>query len=71
MLFQSCFSAGLSAVFSLVYVAQILAFIPELALPALVVTVLTALPALAAVMLQAGLSEREMEEENRGAGDCF
>ena len=71
MLFQSCFSAGLSAVFSLVYVAQILAFIPELALPALVVTVLTALPALAAVMLQAGLSEREMEEENRERGIAF
>lgn len=71
MLFQSCFSAGLSAVFSLVYVAQILAFIPELALPALVVTVLTALTALAAVMLQAGLSEREMEEENRERGIAF
>ena len=71
MLFQSCFAAGLSAVFSLVYVIQILAFIPELAFPALAVTALTALPALVAVIFQSGLAEREMEEENRERGIAF
>lgn len=71
MLFQSGFAAGLSAVFSLVYVVQILAFIPELAFPALIVTALTVLPALAAVMLQSGLSARETEAENSERGIAF
>lgn len=71
MLFQSGFAAGLSAVFSLVYIVQILAFIPELAFPALTVTALTVLPALAAVMLRSGLSARETEAENSERGIAF
>ncbi|MDO4332263.1 MAG: NHLP bacteriocin export ABC transporter permease/ATPase subunit [Eubacteriales bacterium] len=71
MLFDAVFSAGLTAVFSLLYIGQVLAYAPELTAPALLVTLVTLLLSLAASLLQMRVSERQMTEAGRESGMVY
>ena len=53
-------SSGLTSLFSLAYVVQIAHYTPELLVPALVVTFLTLVVTVASVLMQTGISRRQM-----------
>lgn len=53
-------STGLTSVFSLAYVLQIVHYTPALVAPALVVTLLTLLATIMSIMMQTRVSERQM-----------
>ena len=61
-------SAGLSSIFSLLYLPQILGFAPSLALPSLIAIVLTAVVTAATTFLQARINRRHLEHEAKEAG---
>ncbi len=53
-------TTGLSSVFSLAYIGQIIHYTPALLVPALVVTLLTLLITVASVLMQTSVSKRQM-----------
>ena len=53
-------STGLTSVFSLAYVAQIIHYTPALLVPSLVVTLVTIVITIASVLMQTGVSRRQM-----------
>ncbi len=53
-------TTGLSSVFSLAYIGQIIRYTPALLVPALVVTLLTLLITVASVLMQTSVSKRQM-----------
>jgi len=68
LLSQSFLTAGLSGVFSLAYIAQVLAFAPQLALPALIITILQmGLSALTTIRTM-DYARRQMKEQVKLSG---
>ena len=61
-------SAGLSSIFSLLYLPQILGFVPSLALPSLIAIVLTVIVTAAATFVQARINRKHLEHEAKEAG---
>lgn len=68
LLVSAGLSAGLAAVFSLAYVAQIFKYAPVLARPALVALAATLVCAVAAASLQVKVSRRQMEVDAKESG---
>ena len=68
ILSQSTFGTGLSSLFSLVYVAQILAFAPQLALPALVITIIQVVASTLVTLYSTRYARRQMETSNKLSG---
>ncbi len=62
------FSSGLSSVFSLLYIRQIFRFAPVLALPSVIIILITVLLRVATSLLQIRISKRRMELDARQSG---
>lgn len=71
MLFDTVFSTGLTAIFSLVYIGQITEFAPSLALPSAIITLLTAGFSLLAAFVQMRITEKRMIEEGKENGMVY
>lgn len=71
MMLNAVFSTGLTAVFSLVYIAQVFAYAPALAVPAILVTLLTAAVSLATALTQMRISEKQMTEAGKENGMVY
>ena len=71
MMLNAAFSTGLTAVFSLVYIAQVFAYAPALAAPAILVTLLTAAVSLATALTQMRISEKQMTEAGKENGMVY
>ena len=71
MLFESIFSTGLSAVFSLVYVGQIMSFAPALVWPSIAVTLTTFGISVMTALVQMGVTEKQMEEDGKENGMVY
>ena len=68
VLSQTVLGAGLSSVFSLVYVAQILTFAPQLALPALVITLVQVVASTMLTIRATHYMRKEMEANTKLSG---
>lgn len=71
MLVSTVLSAALTSLFSLLYLPQIAAYAPGLALPALAVLAATAALSIAAALAQARVSRERMELEAKEAGMSY
>jgi NHLM bacteriocin system ABC transporter ATP-binding protein len=69
--FNAVFMTGLTAVFSLVYIGQIFVYAPALAVPAVVITLLTAGVSVLAALVQMRVTEHQMEEAGRENGMVY
>jgi len=65
------FSSGLSSVFSLLYIRQIFRFAPTLALPSVIIILITVLLSVATSLLQIRISKRRMELDARQSGLAY
>ena len=65
---SSTFGTGLSSLFSLIYVAQILAFAPQLALPALIITLLEVGASTIVTLRTTYYARRQMHAESKLSG---
>ncbi len=61
-------TTGLSSIFSLAYISQILLFSPSLVAPAMTVTILTALLTIVTMLIQVKISKRQMELASKESG---
>ena len=68
LLVQSLMGTAFTSLFSLLYITQIFAYAPALALPALAILVLTTALSIAAILLQTSVSRKRMELEAAEAG---
>ncbi len=68
---EMALTTGLTSLFSLIYVAQIFTFAPALAVPALVVMVLTLLVTVVQVLLQAQINRQQMELASKESGMSY
>ena len=68
---NAIFSTGLTAVFSLVYIGQVFAYAPALAVPAIIITLLTVGFSLATALMQMRISERQMTEAGKENGMVY
>lgn len=68
MLVDSVLSAGLTSLFSLIYISQIVAFVPALAAPAAIVIAVTLLFSVISTLVQVKVSRRRMEYETKESG---
>lgn len=71
MLFQTIFSTGLSAVFSLVYLGQIVNFAPALVAPSIAITLLTFGMSVVAAIVQMHILEKQMVETGKENGMVY
>lgn len=71
MMFDAIFSIGLTAVFSLVYLGQILKYTSSLVAPAVVITLLTVGFSVIASLIQMHITERQMLEEGKENGMIY
>ena len=71
MLLNAVFSTGLTAVFSLVYIAQVFAYAPALTAPAILITLLTAGFSLATALVQMRVSEKQLTEAGKENGMVY
>lgn len=71
MLVSTVLSAALTSLFSLLYLPQIAAYAPELALPALAVIAAAALLSAASALVQVRISRQRMELEAKEAGMSY
>lgn len=71
MLFDAVFSTGLTAVFSLIYIGQVIEFAPALAGPSVMITLLTAGFSLLAAFVQMRVTEKRMFEEGKENGMVY
>lgn len=70
-LVSSLLSAGLTGLFSLIYVGQIFTIVPSLAAPALLMIVLTLLISLAAALWQIKISRMRLEAASKESGVSY
>ena len=68
---QAVFSTGLSAVFSLAYISQLLTFAPSLTLPAIAVTVMTLAVTIITIILQMNVSKKQMLLAGKESGISY
>ncbi|MDD6051711.1 MAG: NHLP bacteriocin export ABC transporter permease/ATPase subunit [Clostridiales bacterium] len=71
MMLNAVFSTGLTAVFSLVYIAQVFAYAPALAMPAIIITLLTVAVSLITTMMQMRISEKQLTEAGKESGMVY
>ena len=71
MIFDAVFSTGLTAVFSLVYIGQVLKFAPTLVLPSIVITLVTICFLLLTSVVQMRITERQMNEAGKESGMVY
>lgn len=71
MMFDTIFSVGLTAVFSLVYIGQVFQFAPALVIPAVLITLLTLAVSLVASFTQMRISEKQMKEAGKESGMVY
>ncbi len=71
MIFETIFKAGLTAVFSLVYIGQIFKYAKELAEPALMVAMLTVIVSLLTAFGQMKITEKQMVEAGKENGMVY
>ncbi|MCM1023708.1 MAG: NHLP bacteriocin export ABC transporter permease/ATPase subunit [Prevotella sp.] len=71
MLVSILLSAGLTSVFSLVYIPQIFVYAPALAAPSLVVTLVTAAFSAVSALVQMKISKRQMELSSKESGMSY
>ena len=71
MIFDAVFSTGLTAVFSLVYIGQVLKFAPTLVVPSIVITLVTICFLLLTSVVQMRISERQMNEAGKESGMVY
>ena len=70
-LFNSLFSSGITAVFSLVYIGQIFAFAPALCGPALAIMISTFVITVVMIMYQMKITEEQLREAGREEGMVY
>ena len=63
-------SAGLTGLFSLAYIGQIVHYAPALVAPALIVTLITVVTTVVTMFLQIRISKKEMELSTKESGLC-
>lgn len=71
VIFNAVFSAGATAVFSVVYIGQLFQFAPAMAATAVLVLALTLLIIAAALLLQMNITEKQMTEAGRESGVVY
>lgn len=71
MIFDAVFSTGLTAVFSLVYIGQVLKFAPTLVVPSIVITLVTICFLLLTSVVQMRITERQMNEAGKESGMVY
>lgn len=71
MIFDAVFSTGLIAVFSLVYIGQVLKFAPTLVVPSIVITLVTICFLLLTSVVQMRITERQMNEAGKESGMVY
>lgn len=71
LIFEVIFSAGLSALFSLLYISQILEYAPALVVPVIVITGCTVLFSLLTAVMQMRISEKQMQEAGKENGMVY
>lgn len=71
MIFDAVFSTGLTAVFSLVYIGQVLKFAPTLVVPSIVITLATICFLLLTSVVQMRITERQMNEAGKESGMVY
>ena len=64
-------SAGITSIFSLVYIVQIFTYAPSLVAPALTVTIVTVLFSLISALVQMKISKQRMELASKESGMTF
>ncbi len=70
-IFDAVFSTGLTAVFSLVYIGQVLKFAPTLVVPSIVITLVTICFLLLTSVVQMRITERQMNEAGKESGMVY
>ena len=70
-IFDSILSAGLTAIFSLIYIAQVFAYAPALVAPSMTITILTFIVSTVTALRQMGISENMMRESNKEDGMVY
>lgn len=71
LIFEVIFSAGLSALFSLLYISQILEYAPALVVPVITITGCTVLFFLLTAVMQMRISEKQMQEAGKENGMVY
>jgi NHLM bacteriocin system ABC transporter ATP-binding protein len=71
MMFNAIFTTGLTAVFSLVYIGQIFAYAPALAVPASVIALLTLAFTVLTAVIQMGITEKQLTEAGKENGMVY
>lgn len=71
LIFEVIFSAGLSALFSLLYISQILEYAPALVVPVIAITGCTMLFSLLTAVMQMRISEKQMQEAGKENGMVY
>jgi NHLM bacteriocin system ABC transporter ATP-binding protein len=66
--FDSILSIGLTAVFSLVYIGQVIAYAPALAAPAMIIILLTFIVSTVTALREMGINETMMRESSKEDG---
>ncbi len=69
-LINMALSTGLSGLFSLAYITQIVHYAPSLVIPSLVVTIVTILVSTSTMLLQTKISKKQMELGAKESGIC-
>ena len=71
MLVSTVLSAGLTSVFSLIYISQIFAYAPTLVVPALVIILVTVVFSVVSSLVQMKLSTQQMELSGKESGMTY
>ena len=71
MLVSSVLSAGLTSVFSLIYISQIFAYAPTLVVPALIIILVTVVFSVVSSLVQMKLSTQQMELSGKESGMTY
>lgn len=71
MLVSAGLAAGLTSVFSLIYISQIFVYAPSLVLPSLIITLVTVVFSIASAFAQMKVSKKEMELSSKERGMSY
>ena len=71
MIVSTVLSAGLTSLFSLVYISQIFVYAPALVVPALIIIVITVLFSLISAFVQMRISKKQMELATKESGMSY
>lgn len=71
MLFDTIFSIGLTAIFSLIYIGQVFKFVPALVAPSVIITLITLTFSIVTAFVQMSISEKQMKEAGKESGMVY